>query len=134
MARANKQQHDTLELCAKATEKLKAVGFEPVAVSMKSEAVYLRLPGRHGLLRVSAHRSARTPWGLGKVVAKLTFHGNRFDGAAVLCCSPEKIDTMIWIAVGQYIMGSSEPHAPLYHGMRPRKTPSLSTTPDSSSS
>lgn len=119
MARQSpKIRHDVHALCARAAAALKSAGFERAAVSMKSEAVYFRLPGRHGLLRVSTHKSKKSPIGLGNVVARLTFRGNAFDAHSILVCSDEKIDTMIWIAVGQYIMNSASEQPSAYQGKR----------------
>jgi hypothetical protein len=116
--KSEKHPHDVFMLCAQAGERLKAAGFEVVTVSMKTEAVYFRLPGRHGVLRVSAHQAKKGFIGLDYIAARLTFHGNRFDGHTTLHCSPEKIDTMIALAIGQYVLRSATPQPSRYQGKR----------------
>ena len=106
------------DLCARAHEALKAAGFERVAVSMKSEAVYFRLPGRHGLLRVATHKTKQGSIGLDAIVATLTFRGNRFNAPEEMTCSEEGLETMLMIAVGRYIMNSAEPIRSRYQGKR----------------
>ena len=64
-----------LEACTYAGDLLKLVGFELRYVSMKSEACYYGWPGRHGLIRVAAHRHWKqdSPTAhLGPVIAKIT--------------------------------------------------------------
>ena len=91
-----------LELCAEAAERLRIIGFEVSCPSMKSEAVYYRIPGRFGVLRVGVHPYKRGMAGLEEVVATITFRGGKRD-RLYLICSPEKFDNMIWMAVGQYM-------------------------------
>ncbi len=113
-----KTHHDVYQLCERASKMLKAAGFEVVDVSRRSEAVYFHLPGRHGVLRVSAHKTRCSVIGLDSVVSKLTFCGNHHSGADILVCSDEKIESMVWAAVGHYIMKSAEPIPSNYAGER----------------
>jgi len=106
-----------LELCNRAAEALKAVGFERVQVSMKSEATYYRLPGRHGLLRIATHKSKRTPIGMDYVAATLTFNGGKRDRDTMIM-KDSRFEGMLWVAVGQYILRSGAPHESRYTGKR----------------
>jgi len=106
-------RHDCLHLAARAAERLKAAGFVLVCASMKSEAVYYRLEGRHGVLRIATHASRREPIGMEHVCATLTFKGGKRD-RGTLVCNDSRFDTMVWMAVGQYIMRSAAPHETRY--------------------
>lgn len=118
MKRSPRPVHDVLELCAATGERLKAAGFEVASVSMRSEAVYYRLPGREGLLRVATHSSRHPPIGLGDVLASITFRGREVvEGRFVLRGTPEGIENTIYRAVGQYMMRSASP--------RPKRNPYL---------
>ncbi len=118
MRKKPKPGHNVLDLCNRASDLLKSIGFERAYVSMKSEAVYFQYPGRHGFLRVSMHRHHRGMIGQDNVVATLTFRGNAHDAASTLRCSPDKIETMIHIAIGQYMVRSTEPKPSRYRGKR----------------
>lgn len=109
---------NTLELCARAAEMLKAVGFERVTTSMRSEACYYRLPSRHGVLRIAAHGSSSGMIGLDHIVSRLTFKGSSFDAPGTMVLSEDKFQTMVAIALGQYMLRSCAPHASLYKGQR----------------
>lgn len=113
-----RNSYNVHELCDHAFLRLKEAGFERVAVSMKSATVYFSYPGRHGNLRVSTHSTRHSPIGQRNVVAKLTFRGNSFDQPDTMRCSWEKIETMIAIAIGQYMLHSAEPLASNYKGKR----------------
>lgn len=105
-----------LLLCARAVDLLKSVGFEKALVSMKSEAVYLRYPGRHGLLRVATHKySGRI--GTDSAVACLTFRGPPKDRDSMRC-GGQTFDTMVWTAVGQYMLRSALPQVSEYKGKK----------------
>lgn len=111
-----KARHDVYECCAKAIEVLKEVGFERAAVALRTESTYWRWPGRKAVLRVSVHQTKRPTIGLDPIAAKLTFRGNCHAGAGILACSPEKIDTMIRLAIGQYMVNSAKEQRPTYNG------------------
>lgn len=117
--KASKVPHNVHGCCAYANDLLKRIGFERAYVSMKSEATYFKWPGRHGVLRVATHPSKKGAIGLDNVVAKLTFRGNGFDAPETLRCSDGKIDSMIWIAVGQYMVNSTKERPKRYTGPRP---------------
>ena len=93
---------DRLALVDHAVVRLKEAGFELAYASMKSEACYYRFPGREGAIRVAAHR-----YGGGAdravtlpVLACLTF------GPDMRPASPEKLDTLVALAVGRYFLGN----------------------------
>lgn len=113
--------HDVHLLCTQASIDLKRAGFVLVNVSMRSEACYFRLPGRHGLLRVACHSQRHPPIGLGPVVATLTFRPDWRTGSAggTLRINKEKIADMTALAAGQYLLRSAEPHPSRYTGPRP---------------
>lgn len=100
-------QHNLL-LCQRAGELLKRAGFVVMNVSMKTEAVYYRFPGRVGSIRVAAHKSdhgkssRRRPYGP-PVLAKLTFRGDGAGGMGVLRLSDIAFFQRIWIAIGKYL-------------------------------
>lgn len=73
--------HDTLDLCARASEVLRRVGFVFHCASQKSEATYYRWPTSDVLIRVSEHKRKKPYVGLNRVVSKLTFNGNCLDPA-----------------------------------------------------
>lgn len=107
---------DCLELAHRAAEELKAVGFEHVRTSMRSEATYYRLPGRHGLLRIGCHPH-RPKVGMDYVTSALTFRGGRRDRDHIHC-GEERFQNMLWMAVGQYVMRSAEEKPSNYSGAR----------------
>ena len=107
-----------LELCARAIERLKESGFERACVSAKSEAVYLYIPGRHGMLRIATHRNgSKEMIGLPKIVAWLTFRGGR-GHRDVLLMTDDRFDGMLVQAIGKYWLRSAEPHEARYKGKR----------------
>lgn len=118
MSKGKQVDHNVHLLCERAIQTLKAVGFERAAVSGKSEAVYMRFPGRPALLRVSTHPSKHSPIGMDYVAARLTFKGRSWDGHSVLRCSEGKIDMMIYLAIGQYFVKALTPKPSLYKGKR----------------
>ena len=88
--------------CDAAAEHLRRAGFRLVHASMRSEACYYGLPGRDGLLRVAAHRFSggerqRTA---DPVHACLTFQANGLPQ------SEEKLETMVALAVGRFVLRS----------------------------
>jgi hypothetical protein len=110
---------NVLEAVSRAGEILKAAGFELQKVSMKSEACYYGLPGRHGSLRVSTHRNRRGTIGNDTTIATLTFHGNGIVGEpGFMICSEEKFQHMLVVAIGQYWLRSAQPKPSRYQGKR----------------
>jgi len=113
----NNRRRDALELVCIANDALRAAGFVVANVSMKSEATYWRLPGRHGLIRVASHRSReRNLNSMQGVLARITFRGGRSNRGQVWI-SDERLDSQIALAIGVYILRSSgyqlstyEPH------------------------
>jgi hypothetical protein len=109
------EPRNTLDLCAEAGALLRSIGFELVQTSMKSEATYWRFPSRHGVLRVGAHAYKGGTIGLSIVVATITFRGGR-RARHMLTCSPKQIETMLWLAIGQYMVRSATPQPSNYDG------------------
>lgn len=114
-------RYDPLELCTLAGERLKKMGFSVANVSMRSEAVYYRFPGRAGLLRVSAHRvhMGHGTIGHSNTIAQITFAVGRKAyrrGERHFIRTAGAIDHMIWLAVGQYF--EREPKPSRYLGKR----------------
>lgn len=74
-AGAANSTRDCLDLCDRVAAMLKAIGFEHVYTSMRSEACYYAMPGFTGLLRLAAHKNKKPnqQWEGRPVVAKLTF-------------------------------------------------------------
>lgn len=101
--------YDTLELCNRAGEMLKGVGFVHYQTSMKTEAAYYRWPDRPHLIRVATHsvKGSRSKIGLGKVVAAITFRGNHADPPGMMNISEEKIETIVAGAIGRYFLKSA---------------------------
>ncbi len=104
-AQAAQQDHDSLHMVNLAAEKLRSLGFEPVYVSMRSEAVYYALPGFSGVLRLATHgrkagkRLARkSDW---KVSSSLTLNAKHTNWPEVDCKVNE--------AIGRYLLS----HAPI---------------------
>lgn len=97
---------------ARACEIIKAAGFEMVSVASNSESCYYAHPSRKPLLiRVSMHKSDRSPIGLRFVVARLTFTAKD---------TPYLSDALVlqrvrW-AIGQYF--TTEPRPSEYRGKR----------------
>lgn len=123
MKKRPRPDHDVHVLCTRAAIALKRAGFVLVNVSMRSEACYYRIPGRHGLLRVASHGMRHPPSGLGDVVATPTFRPNGpapgSESRGTLRIAEEKIDHMIALAAGQYLLRSAEPRPSRYTGPRP---------------
>src|ERR1700677_889202 len=107
-----------LDLCTRAGERLKATGFEFVCVSGKSEATYFKIAGRHGVLRIAAHRkSSHETIGLTPIVASLTFRGGHGHRDAMLM-TDDRFNQMMVMAIGQYWLKSAEPIPMRYAGKR----------------
>lgn len=98
-----------LEACMHAAEIVKAAGFELRYTSRQSEACYYALPGRHALLRIATHGQKCPPIGLaGDVVAKITFNANGCDEIGKVDVFKEHLDHKIEMAIGRYVIRSSE--------------------------
>lgn len=91
-----------LDRCAYAAARLKAIGFEHVTTSMRSEAAYYALPGRRGLLRVAAHGTKKMRHFCRPVVAKITLSSN------VQHKTPAALDQHIALYVGRYLMAHAD--------------------------
>lgn len=102
----------TLELCARAGELLKRVGFVHYQTSMKTESTYYRWPDRVYLIRVASHggRQSRSMWpGARKhVIAKITFRGTHLDPKGMMNISDEKVENIVAMAIGRYFLKSAE--------------------------
>lgn len=106
----------TLEACYEASKLLKAAGFEMVNVSMRSEAVYYRFPGRSGVIRVADHSGGgKSLAGLDRVLAKLTFLPHklaRIPGTLVI--GEHQMHNIVCAAIGRYMIASNGNVLPTY--------------------
>lgn len=107
-----------LVLCQRAIDRLKATGFELACVSQKSEATYLRIPGRHGMLRIATHRNGnKEQIGMQPIAAWITFRGGR-GHRDVLLMTEDRFEGMLHKVIGQYWLRSAEPMPQRYQGKR----------------
>lgn len=106
-----KPRQCTLELCQRAAQMLRDAGFEHAYTSMKTEAVYYRLPGYYGLLRVAAHSKDKTNQihGFEPIAARVTFNGGGTQPPGTLLISDEKVETVVAQAIGFYMMRARPP-------------------------
>jgi len=109
-----KNNIDTLELCARAGEILKRVGFVHHQTSMTTPAVYYRWPDRQHLLRVAEHsgKKTRKNGGLGVGGSSVTFNGTHLDPPGKMNIREEKIESTISAAIGRYFMKSAPDSTP----------------------
>lgn len=115
--RQSRHVKTTLEACAEAIELLKVAGFEVVSVSMKSEATYLRFPGRSGVLRVADHPGGKPMPGLDRIISRITFLPHqtcKVPGSVVL--TEDAIHSRVSKAIGAYMIASARPMRPTYRG------------------
>jgi hypothetical protein len=97
-------RYDTLELCARAGEILKRVGFVHHQTSLKTEAAYYKWPGRRELLRIAAHSRKKPCFGLDPVAAKITFSGNCLDPPGNIRMANGVFERMLAGAIGRYFL------------------------------
>ena len=99
---------------------LKRAGFEFVNVSMRSEAVYYRFPGRHGVIRVATHSGGKAVPGLDRTLAKLTFLPHKLRKEPdTLVITENSLHSLVCAAIGRYMVHSNEPKRQTYHGPNP---------------
>ena len=98
----------TLELCDRASQLLKKVGFILDYTSMKTEACYYRYPEKWGLIRVAAHKVRAQPVGLGPIVAKITFNVNIHDTPGMMRIADEKFQNTVAVVIGRYFIATSK--------------------------
>lgn len=93
-----------LDLCNRVADILKAIGFQHVYTSMRSEACYYALPEHSGLLRLASHKnkSPNQTWENRPVVAKLTFTNHTKFKSEV------QFMNHIANAVGRYMLAHAE--------------------------
>lgn len=108
-------RHLIADLANRATAALYEAGFERAYVSMRTESVYFKMKGRHGLLRLSSHRQKHGPIGQDQTVAKITFTAPRND-AGHLRMRESKFQDVVALAVGQYMLRSARPKESKYTG------------------
>lgn len=102
-----KPDHCTLELCAKAGEILKEVGFIKTTHSLKSVATYYHWPDRDDVLRVAEHSIKSRTNGLNRVAAKITFGNDQpLSRPGTLRISDEKVIANVAAAIGRYFLNS----------------------------
>jgi hypothetical protein len=121
MAKTNKRVVPTLAVCEEASDMLKAAGFELVAVSRHSEARYFRWPGKPGLLRVATH-AGRKMCGLEHVLASATFPpylGTKVDKPDHTIINPDKVKTVVAVAIGLYFLSTRDTSKPTWRGPNP---------------
>ena len=111
-----KKIYDTFELMNEAVEILKRIGFEVANVSMKSEAIYLRWPGKDALVRIAVHSSKKTPLGLGYVASKIAFVGRHCDPPGKMSFTLEKLEKVLAPAIGRYFLNADKTPKILYCG------------------
>lgn len=105
-----KSVHNTLELCNRAAEIIKGIGFQLRHTSLKTEACYYALPERgNDVLRIAAHSNPgpRDYHNNLTVVAKLTFTGNCHDRPGEIRLAGRKFEDMLARAVGAYMLNTS---------------------------
>ena len=101
-----KQTLTTLECCDRASALLKEAGFVLENQSMRTEACYYRWPDRVDLIRIATHKSKRSMIGLGNVVSRITFNGNRNDQPGEIRICDEAIENRVMWAIGKYFLKS----------------------------
>lgn len=99
----------TFELCDRAAEILKRVGFVHHQTSRQTEAAYYRWPDRPQLIRVAAHGRKRSKRRVGhrNVFACITFRDGGEPDSGMMRISEQKIESVIAKAVGLYFIRSS---------------------------
>lgn len=136
MAKAHEPRRiiTTLEACATATTLLRKAGFEVAYVSMRSEAVYFRFPGRPGVLRVADHAGGKGMPGLDRVLAKLTFLPHRLRKEPdTLAIGDTSMHNLVCAAIGRYMIASNDVVTSTYHGPNAKNDRAASSngrTPD----
>ena len=105
-------QIDELEVCDYAAQLLMEAGFELCRTSSTSEARYYRFPGRHGVIRVAAHRGGRKSRMLGDppVLERITFCGDVHADPGKIRVRLDAVFNRTAAAIGRYLMkaGASE--------------------------
>ncbi len=99
----------TLDLCNRAAEMLKRVGFVHYQTSMKTPAAYYRWPDRQALIRVAEHNRKTSGSNRNNIVAKITFRGTHVDPAGMMNISDEKVENVVALAIGRYFLKSAKP-------------------------
>ncbi len=109
----------TLQACDEAASLLKRAGFEVADVSMRSEALYFRFPGRPGVLRVASHQGGEGMVGLDRVLARLTFSPYKLcKEPDTLVLTEDKLHGLVCAAIGRYMVLSNGQIKPTYDGPR----------------
>jgi hypothetical protein len=112
----------TLEACDEAALILKRAGFVVKNVSMRSEAVYFKYPGMHGVIRVADHGPGTGGGNLGlvghdEIHARLTFLPDKKRAAAgTLVITEESVCNMVYMAIGRYMVAQERPERRNYRG------------------
>lgn len=109
----------TYEACNEAAAFLKQAGFVLVNASMKTEATYYRLPGRAGVIRVAEHTGGKSPPGLDRILARLTFLPHKaLKEPGTLIITESGMHGLVCAAIGRYMIASNGEVKRTYRGPR----------------
>ena len=96
--------HDNHTAYHKGIALLKKAGFEFSHASMKTMTCYYYHPARHPyLLRISDHKTKKSPIGMNSVIAKVSFSEKD------IYLSDKRIIDMIKWAIGEYFLAEPKP-------------------------
>ena len=103
---------DYLEAYHLAVDLVKSAGFAFSHASMQTETCYYSHPARHPLLlRISTHRSKKSPIGLNNVVARMTF-----TAKDTVHLNADLVTSRVKWEIGEYFLATPRPSR--YHGKR----------------
>jgi len=99
---------DTVDACRRAGEIVVRAGFRLRHSSLKSEARYYELAGRHGLLRIAAHQGRGDAIDGQPVVARLTFvyASKREENRQSLSLTMDMLEAQTAGAIGRFMIAS----------------------------
>ena len=118
MKAKHKKRVNVFDACERAGAMLIAAGFEFRYQSQITETKYYGFPGRPHNIRVSCHKSKRGPIGLPETVAKITFHPGGCETLHHIAISDEAFEHMVAVAVGFYMMKSTQPMVSSWRGKK----------------
>lgn len=112
-----KKRVNVFDACSRAGAMLIEAGFELHYQSMKTEARYYRWPGRVHTLRVAAHKSKKSPIGMPKIAARITFATTgACEEPHSVAVSDVHFEHMVATAIGIYMIRSVVAPASNYDG------------------
>jgi hypothetical protein len=121
VSKSGKRIVATLEVCNEAAELLKSAGFVLTTTSMRSEATYYKWPGHPGVIRIATHKFSGGMIGLDHVLACLTFPPYKFaDKPDHIIINPDKVRTMVAMAIGYYFLNPKDTSKSTYDGPNPK--------------